>query len=205
MTAPKPRRRACKQCKTLFHPPAPREEDGRTIYPMPWEKTYCSSACAAEWASENIQAVRETVAKAKSLEVKRAKRAAKVDTLAYWEGKHTEYLHKWVREVRDLNKPCVSCGRSWADEWHAGHFINAGNHAEIRHEPDNIHKQCSQCNTHLSGNLVPYREELIRRIGLERVEWLELNKGAHRTTKLPMQHHRELAEKYRMLCADKKR
>jgi hypothetical protein len=36
-----------------------------------------------------------------------------------------------------------------------------------------VHKQCEPCNTHLSGNLIPYRDELIRRIGRQALERLE--------------------------------
>ncbi|NCI06494.1 recombination protein NinG, partial [Cronobacter sakazakii] len=43
-------------------------------------------------------------------------------------------------------------------------------------------KQCVVCNQHKSGNLVPYRAELIRRIGLSAVEAVESNHYRHRWT-----------------------
>jgi hypothetical protein len=58
-------------------------------------------------------------------------------------------------------------------QWHAGHYLSTGARPELRFDEQNLHKQCSACNTHLSGNLVLYRAELIRRIGLDEVERLE--------------------------------
>ena len=59
---------------------------------------------------------------------------------------------------------------------------------------DNCHKQCAPCNTHLSGNLVLYRVNLIERIGLHRVEWLE---GPHSPLKLSIDDLRAIRDTYR--------
>jgi hypothetical protein len=48
-----------------------------------------------------------------------------------------------------------------------------GQGSALRFNEINCHKQCSACNDHLSGNIAEYRIELIRRIGLSLVEWLE--------------------------------
>jgi hypothetical protein len=74
--------------------------------------------------------------------------------------------------LRDKDLGCVSCGRTNVEEFHAGHYI-ASTYQYHRFNPDNVHKQCSKCNTHLRGNLIPYRIELIKRIGLEGVEYIE--------------------------------
>ena len=44
-----------------------------------------------------------------------------------------------------------------------------------KHPPGscNVHLQCSVCNNHLSGNLINYRTNLVKKIGLEHVELLE--------------------------------
>lgn len=90
-------------------------------------------------------------------------------------------FNAWVR-MRDAGKPCVSCGRpdDGHHQRHAGHYRSVGGHPALRYDPDNCHAQCATCNNHLSGNLIPYRTELIRRIGLARVEWLE---GPHEPSK----------------------
>lgn len=86
-----------------------------------------------------------------------------------------------IRE-RDKHLPCISCGRpnDGLHQRHAGHYKPTGSNPALRFEPDNCHAQCSICNNHLSGNLVPYRMNLIARIGLARVEWLE---GPHEPAK----------------------
>ena len=53
---------------------------------------------------------------------------------------------------------------------------------QLRFDERNIHKQCVVCNQHKSGNLVPYRVELISRIGQEAVDEIESNHNRHRWT-----------------------
>ena len=74
--------------------------------------------------------------------------------------------------VRDKDLPCISCGVYKAEEFHAGHYIPT-TFQYLRFNEDNCWKQCSKCNTHLRGNQVAYRIELINRIGLDKVELLE--------------------------------
>ncbi|MCH1769976.1 recombination protein NinG, partial [Brucella abortus] len=74
--------------------------------------------------------------------------------------------HRWIS--RKTSSPCIClcpgncCGTSTP--------INERN----------IHKQCVVCNQHKSGNLVPYRVELISRIGQEAVDEIESNHNRHR-------------------------
>lgn len=57
---------------------------------------------------------------------------------------------------------------------HAGHYMAAGNHNATRFHEENVHGQCEQCNTFKHANLKEYRERLIRKIGLEKVEMIEI-------------------------------
>jgi hypothetical protein len=91
-------------------------------------------------------------------------------------------FNTWIRQ-RDAGQACISCGESARGRWHAGHYRSAGSCPELRFEPDNVHRQCERCNTHLSGNLAAYRLHLVEKIGLARVEWLE---GPHAPKKLPL-------------------
>jgi hypothetical protein len=75
-----------------------------------------------------------------------------------------------IRE-RDKDLPCISCGKY--NQLQAGHFYSAGHHELLRFEQDNVHGQCIKCNCDLSGNLIKYREGLIKKIGIERVERLD--------------------------------
>lgn len=64
----------------------------------------------------------------------------------------------------------------------------------MRFNPLNCHASCSICNNYLSGNLVPYRVELIKRVGLEEVEKLE---SKHEPLKLTVDEIKELIKTYK--------
>ena len=81
-------------------------------------------------------------------------------------------FNKFIR-ARDNGLPCISCGNPNMKKVNASHYYNANNHYAVRFNEDNVHSACEYCNTYLSGNLIPYREALIKKIGLERFEYLE--------------------------------
>ena len=110
-------------------------------------------------------------------------------------------FNAWIRE-RDRDLPCISCGRHHGGQWHAGHYLSTGARPELRFEPMNVWKQCQPCNTHLHGNLVLYRAELIRRIGQARVEWLE---GPHPAKQWGREQLIQLAQDCRAKARDLKR
>lgn len=83
-------------------------------------------------------------------------------------------VNKYIR-LRDLNKPCCSCGHFGDRQFHAGHFMNVGGHQQLRFHTLNIHKQCSICNNWKSSNNQQYRPFMINKYGLEFVESLESN------------------------------
>jgi hypothetical protein len=81
-----------------------------------------------------------------------------------------EKVNKQVRE-RDINKPCISCGK--LSRLEAGHYIPISKSQKLRYDLRNIHGQCSYCNRFLYGNYKQYRIGLINRYGIEFVESLE--------------------------------
>ncbi|TCK68080.1 NinG protein, partial [Lonepinella koalarum] len=70
----------------------------------------------------------------------------------------------------------------------------------LRFNEDNCHKQCQPCNTHLSGNITEYRINLVQKIGLERVEWLE--RKDHKPLKLSVDEIKELIRVYKAKCKE---
>lgn len=94
----------------------------------------------------------------------------KSKTLSQLKATAVRHFHKYIRE-RDKDFPCISCGKYTTLQ--AGHFHSAGNHPITRFNEDNVHGQCKRCNYFLSGNLIPYQQELINRIGIDRVEALQ--------------------------------
>lgn len=101
-------------------------------------------------------------------------------------------FNKYIR-LRDKDGPCISCQRFHSGQYHAGHYITVGSSPELRFEEDNCHKQCQPCNEHLSGNLIRYRVNLIEKIGLERVEWLE---GPHQAKHYTREQILEIKKHY---------
>lgn len=90
--------------------------------------------------------------------------------------KHFNAFIRWrdSQEVRG-GFVCVSCRElKPVEKMHAGHFYSAGHHPILRFDEDNVHGQCHRCNTHLHGNLNEYRMHLERKIGKDRLEWLDI-------------------------------
>ena len=103
------------------------------------------------------------------------------------------FVNRFIR-LRDKDKPCVSCQRPLKSKFDAGHYRSKGGNPEIRFNEDNIHGQCVYCNRHLHANLIDYRISLIKRIGLDRVEWLE---GKHEPRKYTIPELIIMKEEYK--------
>ena len=69
----------------------------------------------------------------------------------------------------------------------------------LRFNEDNVHKQCQPCNTHLHGNLLSYRIELIKKIGQDKVDLLE---SAPEYKKWSITELEEICIKYRKLARE---
>lgn len=91
-------------------------------------------------------------------------------------------LNRWVREVRDAGKPCISCGRHHQGQNHAGHYLSRGAHPHLALVEMNLHLQCQPCNVHLSGNQIAFRRGLVERYGPALVELLETDSTPRKYT-----------------------
>jgi hypothetical protein len=129
----------------------------------------CSVNCAIEYAK--IKVAKENKAK-QAIELKELK--AKVKSRTDWLNEAQVVFNRWIRK-RDANQPCISCGKPLkAGNIDAGHYYSAFAHSALRLNEDNVHSQCSRpCNKDKSGDLINYREGLIKRIGEERIALLE--------------------------------
>ena len=81
-------------------------------------------------------------------------------------------FNKFIR-TRDKDKPCISCGKVSGKAEQAGHYRSVGSCPELRFEELNVYGQCIKCNMYLGANLIEYRINLVKLIGLDKVEWLE--------------------------------
>lgn len=134
----------------------------------------CGEIYGRKVALEKAEKAKRIEAKRDRLETRERKEALKP------KGKIEAELQRIVNACareRDRDQPCVSCGTNVSASWEAGHYVSVGANKTIRFELDNIHKQCHRCNNYNGGNSIPYRINLIKKIGLERVEWLE---GPHK-------------------------
>ncbi len=134
----------------------------------------CSMKCAIAYSKRKAEEKRKKLEKADRLEAGRRMRARKeaLKSRSDWLKEAQKTFNEFIR-LRDKDLPCISCGRYHEGQYHAGHYRSVGACPELRFNEDNTHKQCSACNSHLSGNILEYRLGLIEKIGLERVEFLE--------------------------------
>lgn len=147
--------------------------------PVKFAQCVCDWACAIEY---NLQ----QKAKNNAIDAKKTRKAYKdtkdkLKSLTEHLREAQRHFNLWVR-VRDEHKPCISCGRVSGCQFHGGHYRTTKAAPQLRFNEDNVHKQCAQCNNHLSGNITEYRIELVKRIGVERVEALENNNELKRYT-----------------------
>lgn len=156
-------------------------------------KSFCGYEHAAEWAKSSLDKRRM---KEKSEERKKDREKLKaLKTRSEWLKECQSIFNRFIR-LRDAGLPCVSCGHpdDGSRQRHASHYKSVGGNPELRFNPLNCHASCSICNNYLSGNLVPYRVELIKRIGLEDVERLE---SKHEPLKLTVDEIKELIKTYK--------
>jgi hypothetical protein len=95
--------------------------------------------------------------------------------------------------LRDKGNPCISCGKE-NYRMEAGHYLTVGSRPELQFHPDNCHSQCHGCNHSKKSISHNYRANLIEKIGIERVEYLE---NYHTTDKLTIDEIKEIKAHYR--------
>ena len=156
----------------------------------------CSVKCAMAMGKRKAEEKRKKLEKADRLEASRRmrERKEKLKSRSDWLKDLQRVFNEFIR-LRDADLPCISCGRYHQGQWHAGHYRSVGACPELRFNEDNVHKQCSACNNHLSGNILEYRLGLIEKIGLERVEFLE--RQDHPPLKLSVEEIKDLIKVYK--------
>lgn len=95
----------------------------------------------------------------------------KLKTRNEWLKEAQTAFNAFIR-MRDIEQPCISCGRHHTGQYHAGHYLSVGARPHLRFDENNCHKQCQPCNTHLSGNIVLYGLALVKKIGQPEIDRL---------------------------------
>ena len=170
----------CRYCKEYFK----REEMITTP-----KGSFCTDTHAAKYAIASIPKARKKQKK----EEDRAHRERKKELkpITHWL-RETQKVFNRLRLLELFDQPCWSCGAWDVEEFHAGHYRSIGAASHLRFTPDNVWKQCSKCNTHLSGNIENYRIKLINTIGLERVEALENDNSTKSWTREELEELRKV-------------
>lgn len=161
-------------------------------------KIQMANFCSVDCAYQHARKLQEQARNRKELKAKREHRQRKesIKSRSEWLREAQAEFNRFIR-LRDAELPCISCGRHHQGQYHAGHYLTVGARPELRFNELNVHKQCAPCNNHLSGNLVNYRINLIQKIGLDNVEWLE---GAHEPLKLTIEQIKAIKQEYRNKC-----
>lgn len=151
----------------------------------------CSWTCGLAIKDVNQEKARKSLAQIERREIKARKE--KLKSRADHMRETQVVFNEWIR-LRDAALPCVSCGRHHEGQYHAGHYRTVGANPELRFEPLNVWKQCAPCNNHKSGDIVNYRIELVKRIGADKVDWLE---GPHEPKRYTIEELKTIKAEYR--------
>ena len=147
----KPKFKKCKVCKSKF-------QLFRTTQKV------CSPNCA-------IALAKVDGAKKEKKSHSAAKRNLKNNDRTLQAKKAQAAFNKFIR-LRDKGNVCISCQNPPLKK-NAGHYKTTKAHPELRFCEAQVHLQCEHCNTHLSGNIYNYRPNLINKVGIEMVDWIE--------------------------------
>lgn len=158
---PRPKKCAVQTCRASFVPRASFQ-------------TWCSPDCGVALARAKAEKKRKSMAQVERREIKVRKERLK--SRADYAKEAQAAINRYVR-LRDAHLGCVSCNKpaTWQGQWHCSHFRSVGAAPHLRFNLWNMNKSCSACNNFLSGNIMAYRPALIRKIGQEKVDWLECN------------------------------
>ena len=148
-----PRRKKCKQCLILFRP---------TYSTL---QICCSPKCAIEYSNRKKQEIANDLEKGF---IERKQR----NSLESLKKTVTTVCHLYIR-LRDENKPCISCGIPYKNDFDAGHFYSAGKFSNLKYNEHNINGQCIQCNRKKEGMHESYRMYLVEKIGHEALDKLD--------------------------------
>jgi len=170
--------KVCKYCK------AKKPIESMVQINLAW---YCDWGHGVDHGKELAAKSRERKAKKQQREDKR-----RLKTRSQWLKDAQAVFNKYIR-LRDESDLCISCQRP-PKKKNAGHYRSVGACPELRFEELNVHLQCEHCNSYKSGNAIDYRINLVKKIGLDKVEWLE---GPHEAKKYTIEEIKDAILTYK--------
>jgi hypothetical protein len=151
----------------------------------------CSWSCGLAIKDVNADKASKAIKTQERAEHRIAKE--KIKTKGDYAKEAQQAFNEFIR-LRDADLPCVSCVRHHDGKYDAGHYRTVGGNPALRYEPLNCAKQCVPCNRHKSGDVINFRLELVRRIGQEKVDWLE---GPHEPKRYTIEDLKAIKAHYR--------
>ena len=156
----------------------------------PFVKFCCPEHGVLIWEANKAKEVAKNARKASK---ERREGLLAIKDRSTWLREAQAAFNAFIRE-RDKDQPCISCNRHHTGQYHAGHYRTTKAAPELRFNENNVHKQCSACNNHLSGNILEYRINLVRLYGQEYVDYIE---GPHLPKKYTIPELQEIIKKYK--------
>jgi hypothetical protein len=154
----------CKYCKEYFN------RETMVKYPS---GRFCTKDHATEWAIENQVKGAKKIQKLERKETRQKKK--ELMTRSQWYSKLQKLVNQYITKVRDVGKPCCTCGTTNPDiKYDAGHCFTVGGRPDTRFDLSNIHIQCSQnCNVYGSGMVAEHKQFIIHNLGRSELDRLE--------------------------------
>lgn len=173
--------KTCKICKEKFRPERQLQQ-------------VCSYQCSIKYAEKHLAKQKKEEKRKRNVALREYNNSDK----NVLKRNAQRVFNKYIR-LRDKGKPCISCGKEHDGKFDCGHFKPRGNYSALAFNEDNCSAQCQKCNRFLAGNLVNYKKNLIKKIGLNRVEKLE---ATTETKKWTVEELNEIIETYRQKIED---
>ena len=174
---------------------------GAVFTPRSTTQVACSWMCALHKNAHDKVKLAEKAATEQRVAHRAAKEKAK--TRGDYAREAQMVFNAFIR-ARDANDGCISCNKPsmWDGQWHASHYYATSIRPNLRFNENNVHKSCSVCNNYMHGNLTPYREKLMLKIGIEEMAILD---EARAPSKLSIQDLKDIKDKYAKLTKELKR
>lgn len=160
-------------------------ECGKTFIPQRSMQVVCSLPCSIKYNEK------------KEADKRHKEYKNNLTKLTICEDVARKVFQKWVR-LRDELEPCISCNRTYTNQWDGGHYYKAETHSGLIFNEINVNKQCSECNgDNMHGNLIEYRKGLIKKYGEGKVQELDELSNSKRQYKFTREELSEIAIKYK--------
>jgi hypothetical protein len=162
----------CKVCKIKYTPTKPLQ-------------LVCGYSCSIEYSKLHLPKVKMTEANQKRKENKA--KLKDLENLSYWKKILQAQVNLIVRLI-DKGCNCISSNRPYREDDQAGHMYSVGSTPALRFNLLNLWSQSIRDNMHNSGNLLNYREMVVK---LNIIDLIEEQRLKYPTLKVSIEEIKE--------------